>query len=316
MRNFRSDHRHPAETFHQEVDRPKASHPLIRVLATGTVSLLVSSVFVAHAFDMDAAWRTESSLLFLLGTVVIAWTRPRWEVLVAAIFAFSIWCGIELIRDGEWGVGLIRSMTRTAVAAIFVAWTIVVRRSLFRARHFARIDSLTGLPNRQAILEALDAELCRTRRFGRAFSIAMLDCDGFKQINDRFGHLAGDKVLCHIADALRQQTRAYDCIGRLGGDEFVVVLSEANSDEIVSIIERLRAALRRELAQEYPDLTFSIGVVTIRAEVGTENPTLDLFDCLRRADEAMYVAKRAGRDQTKFETLVREATRSPYKSLE
>jgi diguanylate cyclase (GGDEF)-like protein len=196
-----------------------------------------------------------------------------------------------------WTELLPGQLIRLVVAVWMVAWIARLRERLAQAHRLARLDSLTGLPNRQALVEALDAELSRTRRFGRPFTVALLDCDGFKGINDRGGHLAGDEVLRRIGFALRQQTRRYDCVGRLGGDEFLLVLSEVDRDDAALIAERLRAALRHFVEREYPSLTFSLGVVTFRSA------DLHWEECIRRADDAMYAAKRQGPDQTRFEVI-------------
>ena len=125
----------------------------------------------------------------------------------------------------------------------------------------------------------------------------MLDCDGFKQINDLKGHLAGDELLRRVSEALRQNTRPFDCAGRWGGDEFLIVLSEVDHDDAQMIAERLRATMRHDVERDHPSLTFSLGVVTVL------NAPAEWQECLRRADEAMYTAKSLGPDQTRFEIL-------------
>ncbi len=236
-------------------------------------------------------------------TVVGAWTCPRRPILVLTLIALATESLAEFRQTSDGVVGcFIRFAGRATLNSLLILWTSRVRQNLERAQRSARIDSLTGLPNRQAILDALESELCRARRFRRPFSVAMLDGDGFKAINDQHGHLAGDRALQQIAAALRKQTRAYDHLGRFGGDEFVLILSEADVAEIPAVFERLRTALQNELNSEYPSLTFSIGVVTIRADRDLPSRPFDLFECLRQADEAMYVAKRSGRGQTCFQT--------------
>ena len=307
MSSFSSNDRRPASDLELEFGRTKKRQTLTSVFAIGGFTIVLMLLTVAHVFDWDATWLTENVMLLVFAAVLGAWTCHRWPVpvLVLAMIAVGVWCRADLARVSDWWFRLVCCAGRATAIGLLVVWTTAVRRSLERARHLAKVDSLTGLPNRQAVLQALEAELCRARRFGRAFSIAMLDCDGFKQINDQRGHLVGDQVLRQIGSALRKQTRVCDCIGRLGGDEFAMILSEANIDQVPVIIERLRSALRLELSREFPSLTYSIGVVTVQASNGDENPPLDWFGCLQRADQAMYTAKREGHDRTRFETLIR-----------
>ena len=229
--------------------------------------------------------------------VVAGWSCSRKVALGATLISLFVWCWIEAAATANWTQLLPGQCLRLVVAMWLVAWIGRLRERLAQAHRLARLDSLTGLPNRQALVEALDAELSRTRRFSRPFTVALLDCDGFKGINDRGGHLAGDEVLRRIGLALRQHTRRYDCVGRLGGDEFLLVLSEVDGENAVLVAERLRAALRHFVEREYPELTFSLGVVTFRTA------DLDWEECVQRADDAMYAAKRQGPDQTRFEVV-------------
>lgn len=277
----------------------------VRILIFTAFSSAVGGLTVLHVLRADINFPAEFMLLFALSTVLAAWYCPwSWVLLLASVSAI-IWYLGDLRREPDFVNCSLANAFRFVIGVLFVYLSSRARQMLDQARHLARIDGLTGLPNREAVLEALDTELCRDRRYRRSFSIAMLDCDDFKQINDLQGHIAGDRVLQSIAVALRKSTRAYDCVGRYGGDEFVMILSEVNTNEIATIIERVRAALRLELNREPSAPTFSIGVVTVEFEEGDERESLSCNDCLQRVDEVMYSAKRTGRDQTRFETMVR-----------
>ncbi|WP_010588023.1 GGDEF domain-containing protein [Schlesneria paludicola] len=241
--------------------------------------------------------------LILVATVVAAWWGSLRELLAISFIGAVVCCGLDSSSSENCWLIVATHIWWLSVSTALMLLSARARRELDAARASARVDVLTSLSNRRAILEILEAELERTRRSSRSFALALLDCDGFKAINDQQGHLAGDMALQRIAAALRAQTRTYDAVGRLGGDEFVLVLSGTEFDEIPLIFERLRSSLRIELAQTYPTLTFSLGVVTIRATDLLECPTLDPTECLRQADEAMYAAKRAGQDQSCFRVL-------------
>jgi diguanylate cyclase (GGDEF)-like protein len=172
------------------------------------------------------------------------------------------------------------------------------RQSLIAARaelgRLVSTDALTGLPNRRHFQEALDAEMARVQRYGGSFSLALLDLDEFKSFNDRFGHPAGDAVLCELGAHIRAHMRTSDVVARLGGEEFALILVRTNQEGAFQVIERLRAAIESlELrAVNIPGcgVTASIGIAT--APDDAEYPA----QLVRRADAALYRAKAAGRN--------------------
>jgi diguanylate cyclase (GGDEF)-like protein/PAS domain S-box-containing protein len=160
----------------------------------------------------------------------------------------------------------------------------------------ALTDALTGLATRRHFLAEAEREVRRARR-GHALSLLLLDVDHFKDINDRRGHAAGDRVLVELGRTLRAVMREVDVAGRLGGEEFAVLLPDTDEPEAFAAAERLREALAGT-----KDFTVSIGVATL--EPGDDDPA----ELIGRADTAMYEAKRAGRNCTR---VAKEAVRSP-----
>lgn len=161
-------------------------------------------------------------------------------------------------------------------------------------RQTALRDTLTRLPNRLAILEQLTDELERARRQHTPLSIAMLDLDHFKQINDSHGHLVGDDVLRHCADHLQQRLRRNDSIGRYGGEEFLLILPGTDASGALELVDQLRQSLTQHPAQvddKNIALSFSAGVY------GSTSPVAeDITGMLLKADAALYRAKHAGRN--------------------
>ncbi len=147
----------------------------------------------------------------------------------------------------------------------------------------ARTDALTGLPNRRSWDEALERELARAERTGAPLSIAVIDLDGFKQLNDRDGHRAGDRFLKRCATAWRQTLRTIDVLARYGGDEFALCLPDCADDAAAFVLSRLRAATP-------DDRRCSTGVATWDRSESSDT-------LLGRADTAMYAAKAEGRDR-------------------
>ncbi|MGQ3211500.1 diguanylate cyclase [Shinella sp.] len=159
------------------------------------------------------------------------------------------------------------------------------------AQRAADTDPLTGLLNRRAGMERLAAEMQSAARDGSPLSLALIDLDHFKSVNDRYGHTKGDQVLQHFAAAGRQQLRGGDVFARIGGEEFLVLMPETGIEEAVNAIERLRRHIAREenRAELNCAYTMSAGVAEY---CGTAAE--DLFE---RADRALYCAKRHGRDR-------------------
>ena len=157
-------------------------------------------------------------------------------------------------------------------------------------------DPLLGIYNRRYLDQRLSEEISRAQRYKFPLSILMLDIDHFKRVNDRFGHLTGDKVLISIGKLLQEKTRQSDIVARYGGEEIVLMLPNTNEDRAVNLAERLRVILEQtpytaENNSEAFHCTVSIGVTSLGEE------SCKSSDLLRKADVALYQAKRTGRNK-------------------
>lgn len=158
----------------------------------------------------------------------------------------------------------------------------------------ANLDALTGTLSRRRWLELAEAEFGRFRRHRRPFAVLLVDLDFFKQVNDRHGHPVGDLVLRRFAELLQRERRRFDLVGRLGGEEFGILLPETELPGAAEVAERIVAHCREMTVPTAADpvrVTCSVGVVVTEAGDST------LTEMLARADEAMYAAKRGGRDR-------------------
>lgn len=237
---------------------------------------------------------------------------------------------------GFWG----NDSSNLGSDALATAWVTALgariaelEREVAHLRHLSEKDPLTGLANRRGFEAQIDRELERMKRYGGGLAVIALDLDGFKGINDTYGHGAGDALLQRVAATIRDTLRASDFCARLGGDEFVVLLPETDSDGAVVVAERLCAAIRgitlvgrphpvsepaeavqarslRELRTApgpHPSDTLegadrgvvirvsaSVGVAAI---AGEEAKGCSGASLVAAADRALYTAKRAGRDQ-------------------
>jgi diguanylate cyclase (GGDEF)-like protein len=182
------------------------------------------------------------------------------------------------------------------------AITIEHALELSEALHSAQTDALTGVANTRALFLHLDAELSRCARSGEALTVLVLDLDGFKQVNDRFGHLSGNRVLRTVADTLKSGSRDYDLVARMGGDEFVVIMPGLDASCVSQKSDELARLLRRACAE-------CIGEDTVSVSIGRATypgDGADAEDLLASADRDMYAVKsshRLSRDPRCLETL-------------
>jgi diguanylate cyclase len=168
-----------------------------------------------------------------------------------------------------------------------------LQTELTQASDMVRQDPLTGALNRKGMEEALEREVARFLRHQSTLCLAMLDIDNFKKLNDTYGHHVGDAALVHLANVIRETIRPQDTLARYGGEEFVILLPETPLDDAVVALTRLQRELTRKFFMNNNEkmlITFSAGV----AEIGTDEPSQA---AMKRADEAMYLAKRAGKNR-------------------
>lgn len=248
------------------------------VVAVGTADVLSGfevSLLSLYAVPVAlAAWAVSSRTAYTLAAVAVTLPTP-----------FAALAGAPIGWAVLWSV-----LSNFVLLGIIVMLLITLRRRLSDEAAFVATDTLTGLLNRGSFVARLDAELTRATRYGRAFTLAYVDLDNFKAVNDLEGHDAGDELLRRIADALRSSTRQTDVLGRLGGDEFAAVLPEITGGATGSVLENLRKQLSRAMAQGGWPVTFSIGAVTFETPIDTSREALQV------ADAAMYAVKRAGKD--------------------
>jgi diguanylate cyclase (GGDEF)-like protein len=170
-----------------------------------------------------------------------------------------------------------------------------LRKTLDEEKNLARTDYLTTLNNSRHFYSLVGAEIQRSRRYGHSFSIAYLDIDNFKVMNDNFGHQTGDEVLVQVAETIKEHIRNTDIPGRLGGDEFAVFLPETDFKETNAVMRRLQDGLRNLSAERSWPATVSIGVASF------ERQTDSVDDIINLADNLMYSVKENGKNNIRHE---------------
>ncbi|HEX5087490.1 MAG TPA: EAL domain-containing protein [Nocardioides sp.] len=223
------------------------------------------------------------------------------EVLSSPPAAYEIGAQVRRGKDALWIVAPARDRARSTVGAdqhALDALAVIVADAFARMQltddmvHYARHDPLTDLPNRGILLDRVAHALHLARRRKVRVALLFIDLDGFKPVNDRFGHAAGDAVLVDVAQRLTASVRESDTVARLGGDEFAILLEDVRDNEVDAAAERILAAIRSGavVAGHQVPLGVSIGVAF--GDTGRSAEHL-----LRNADMAMYQAKAQGKDQ-------------------
>jgi diguanylate cyclase (GGDEF)-like protein len=199
-------------------------------------------------------------------------------------------------------IGLLFAVTLASFLGIVYRMILTLQRKLSAAegiiREMAVTDELTGLKNRRFLLTRLAEELDRAHRYHRSLACILFDVDHFKRVNDTYGHEAGDAVLKALSDTALGQCRATDLLGRYGGEEFLMILPETELDDARNLAERLRqtiANLRTPAAGKEIMVAASFGVASYMPAEGSRIP--DLYGFIKRADTAMYEAKKRGRNR-------------------
>ena len=293
----------PVGTVVAAYDDPTITHLEIRIdrypelasaLRTGR-PVLVADVMTEPLFaEVREQWKQEGRSVPVKSVLAIPFSLDRKR---GGVFFLRTERGERQLRaeDADFGETVIRA----AVAAIRRAQALEsTRADNRRLEELATTDSLTRLMNRRALLDRLNAEVDRARRFKSQLSLLMLDLDHFKSVNDRYGHLVGDAILRQSGGLLSSAVRTIDVVARYGGEEFVLILPETALDGAVTFAERLRERLHEHEfeidAERRMHLTCSVGVATFPTQF-----VLSTEDLFARADEALYRAKTGGRNQVR-----------------
>jgi diguanylate cyclase (GGDEF)-like protein len=284
--------------------------PRARAAADGLGYAVASGTFHALAPALGAAG-TDTGWRVMLWTVLVASCgllgRTAYSGLVLAAGKDAA-AGIRLppgisgeavLRDAaELSLGTLAAVVaaHSTLAVVYVVPLVISLRQGARAAMEARVDGKTGLLNDKTWRGEAAREIARAARTRTPLALGIIDIDHFKQVNDTYGHPAGDAVLAAVAATAAALLRPYDLIGRVGGEEFAFVLPSSPLREAIEVAERLREAISFALPGQAPagrvtpQVTVSIGVAA------ADRPGWDLGTYLNHADQALYAAKGAGRD--------------------
>jgi diguanylate cyclase (GGDEF)-like protein len=239
-------------------------------------------------------------VFYLFPVFLVAWFAEKKAGIVIALLSGIAWYTADVVATERtfhplspiWNV-----VTKIGFFLIVNFTVSSLRISLERERDMARTDYLTQVANSRYFAEIASNEIKRASRYLHPFTVAYLDIDDFKSVNDRWGHSTGDQLLALVADTIRSNIRATDSIARLGGDEFVLLLPETGYDAASVVIQKVHQSLQAAMGRKGWPVTFSIGVVTFRT------PPDSVDGMIRVADAFMYSVKHSGKNSIKHREI-------------
>ena len=237
------------------------------------------------------------SILYLLPIALVSWYETKKFSLLMVFICTTGWFIAELAAKSNvhWFILVWNTAVRLIVFWVIAYLLSDLKSAYEREKSLAQTDALTGIVNRRFFWETLQLEYQRSLRYDRCFTLAYLDLDNFKQINDRFGHQTGDKLLKLVAQTMQKQIREVDTAARLGGDEFALLLPETNYINGKLVLERLQSNIIQSISAYAPPVSLSIGAITF----------VNVPDSVDRAindvDALMYKVKNSGKNGIEHE---------------
>jgi diguanylate cyclase (GGDEF)-like protein len=249
-------------------------------------------VAVVGAFDFWTGHEIAFSLFYLIPIVLVTWFTGRKPGLVIGLASAIVWFAADILAGQIYSRPIIGYWNAAVRLIFFVVIVLLLPalKELGREKEMARTDDLTGVANRRFFFELLQKELNRSRQTQTPFAVVYIDIDGFKTVNDQWGHRVGDELLCAVAHQARQHLRKMDVIARVGGDEFVLLFPELDQEAAQIVVSKIQLALLNEMQRNHWPVTFSIGVLTCY------DAHITADESIKRADELMYSVKKNGKN--------------------
>jgi diguanylate cyclase (GGDEF)-like protein len=243
--------------------------------------------------DYRVGYYMSFSLFYLIPICLVTARTGRRNGIVMSILGSAVLFGVEYaLRPLELDVPVL--VWNVALRwGFFVLVTLALselQESLKRESDLSRSDPITGLANSRSFAEQLEIEIARARRYHRPCSLAYMDIDDFKGVNDNFGHAAGDQFLSQVGKALKHSLRTTDTVARLGGDEFAILFPETDLPEARHVLERFRENIEHSAEGQHGRITMSIGLVTFHQAPNSPE------EAIKIADDLMYAVKHEGKN--------------------
>lgn len=247
--------------------------------------------------DVLTGYEVSLSLFYLIPVALTSWFAGTRTGIVISIASACIWFIADTVSEHRYShlaIPYWNTSIRFGFFLIIALLLSALKKAHEHEKELARIDNLTGAVNRHYFSELMQMEINRFQRNQHPFTVAYMDLDNFKQVNDHSGHSAGDRVLCAIVKQAKNQLRKVDVIARLGGDEFACLMPETDQAEARVAITKLRMSLLQEMHRHNWPVTFSIGVLTCIEVPQTTD------ELINQADHLMYSVKTSGKNSITY----------------
>ncbi|HEY9050536.1 MAG TPA: GGDEF domain-containing protein [Gammaproteobacteria bacterium] len=262
---------------------------------------------IIGVIDYLIGFELSFSVFYVLPIALVTWlTNLRLGFLMSLVCAF-VWFTADIASGHDYTHPLIPVWNTLIRLAFFMLITLLLsslKKAAETEKELARTDNLTGAVNSRFFYNLAQMEIDRFHRYQRPFTLAYIDLDNFKPVNDKYGHPVGDQALRKVVDSAKKHLRVTDVIARLGGDEFVLLLPETNEDSARVALTKIQTGLLEEMRLNHWPITFSIGVLTCNV---VPNSTEDL---VKMADQLMYSAKHGGKNAVKYHTYTGQGSSS------
>ncbi len=250
--------------------------------------------------DYSTGHEISFRLFYLLPLALVGWFLSRRVVVAMSFITAGTWLVADTLSGQTYSHPLISYGNAVIEFVFFIAIALIISilsEAYQYQKGLARTDHLTDAPNSRSFYELAKSEISRARRYDHPFTIAYMDVDNFKSVNDKYGHAVGDRLLKTVTKVVRTNLRESDTVARLGGDEFAILLPETGNAAAETVIRKVRKTLLDEMRKNGWLVTFSIGVVTCI------DPPKTVAEVVKWGDKLVYEAKNSGKNTVRYNVI-------------
>jgi len=254
-------------------------------------------IAIIGTLDFLTGYELSFSVFYVIPIFLVTWFAGRKLGIMTSIVSAFVWFVADIVAAHPYSHALIpvwNSLIRLTFFLVITYLFSSLKNSTEREKELSRKDYLTGAANSRFFYKLAQMEIDRFQRYAHPFSLAFIDLDNFKFVNDQFGHAAGDQVLRTVVSSVKKHSRKTDTIARLGGDEFALLLSETNQESARIVLPKIQDMLLEEMRQNNWPITFSIGVLTCNATPLTAD------ELVKITDDLMYSVKKSSKNAIKY----------------